>query len=192
MLLLCAAHYATDGISVNLYSHELLSLLGGPSSESDSTPRTDAQLANLLEYEWSIRWGDSACSEVHPIPAPTEERIPRSKTRLESVARVVEFNKHQGNAIVCIIPVVPKFHRLRFLYDRVVTPFLASHRVRDAASARYLNTHPLKHAPSCPNAGNKASPSVMLSLLLSISHGSELCMRKSSARRVWTRCKNYP
>ncbi|KAJ7038000.1 hypothetical protein C8F04DRAFT_1327940 [Mycena alexandri] len=75
-----SAHMTSDSLAVQQAIHSVFELLAGPATPGGA-PRTDAELAKLLNQEWRVRWGDAHL--VHDaIVSSTEVRLlglPQSK-----------------------------------------------------------------------------------------------------------------
>ena len=98
-LVLTLKHCVGDGTSLHNASHEFLAIIAGPDAAS-GTPRSDAELAKLLDHEWSRRWTSLSVEGFEPIPPPTEACLLQPKTRFQAAALKVDYLRNQETFIV--------------------------------------------------------------------------------------------
>ncbi|KAF8590086.1 hypothetical protein K439DRAFT_1628300 [Ramaria rubella] len=101
-LLICAAHFLGDSMSLHSFTNDLFSLLAASGCDSpDGTPLSDTMLQALLEREWLDRWGNTTHTlDANVIlPAPLESRLPPACSTLQRVAFDVEFKCSQERLI---------------------------------------------------------------------------------------------
>jgi hypothetical protein len=98
-LILVSKHCIGDGISLHYILQEFFVLIGGP-DPATGVPRTDVELAKLLDNEWSRRTMSHSLEGYESIPLPTEARFLPPKSRLQAAAMKVDYLKNQESFIV--------------------------------------------------------------------------------------------
>ncbi|KAJ7449292.1 hypothetical protein FB451DRAFT_1288036 [Mycena latifolia] len=85
-------HAITDGTSA--HGNTILELLGG-SPTPNGPARTDRELAQVLEMEWTTRWGQPRVS-FEVITPSTETRLPRPHSKFQAAAwKIDSLNVHK-------------------------------------------------------------------------------------------------
>ncbi|KAJ7025576.1 hypothetical protein C8F04DRAFT_133927 [Mycena alexandri] len=120
-------HAITDGTSA--HGNTILQFLGG-SSTPGGPARTDAELLQILEMEWSKRWGKPRI-EYEVITPAAEARLPRPRSRFELAVWRVDSQNVQGRAIGAhafprIASEVTKQTLVDVRFDRAQTAALAA------------------------------------------------------------------
>ncbi|KAJ7712907.1 hypothetical protein DFH07DRAFT_400696 [Mycena maculata] len=95
-IIVMTIHAVTDGVSVHRHGNIILELLCG-SSTPGGPPRTDAELAYLLDLEWKMRWAQPRVGEVI-VPA-TEDRLPSPRSKFQMAAWTVDHQNLEKRAI---------------------------------------------------------------------------------------------
>lgn len=88
-------HAITDGSSA--HGSNTLALLGG-STTPDGPAQTDSELAQVLEMEWKMRWGQPRVS-FEVITPSTETRLPRPRSRFQMAGWKIDSQNVQRRAI---------------------------------------------------------------------------------------------
>ncbi|KAJ7471271.1 hypothetical protein B0H11DRAFT_1867869 [Mycena galericulata] len=89
-------HAVNDGLAVHQHCDMIFELLCG-STTPGGRPRTDVELAHLLDLEWKMRWGEPRVGEVI-VPA-TEDRFPSPRSKFQQSAWRVDHQNVQRRAI---------------------------------------------------------------------------------------------
>jgi hypothetical protein len=103
-IFLGVAHVAMDGVGTHVSASQLFELFGGLSS-STGRIRTNKELFQLLEQEWTVRYRGPWA--LHVIPPSVEERAaphdaPRARADfLEDQARYIVSSGSSGNSLLC-------------------------------------------------------------------------------------------
>ncbi|KAJ6623687.1 hypothetical protein B0H10DRAFT_1909040 [Mycena sp. CBHHK59/15] len=82
--------------SLHRLSNNVLELVGG-SAAPGGPPRTDAELARLLELEWTTRWGQPRTDDV--IVPPAEARLPLPHNKFQEAAWKIDHENVQRRSI---------------------------------------------------------------------------------------------
>ncbi|KAJ7485656.1 hypothetical protein FB451DRAFT_1083131 [Mycena latifolia] len=96
-ILILTLHAINDGISAHRLADTLLELLGG--GEPGGAPRTDAELARLLEMEWTARWDCSRVDANAVIVPATEGHFLQPRSKLQNAAWAVDHANVQRRAV---------------------------------------------------------------------------------------------
>ncbi|KAJ7126254.1 hypothetical protein C8R44DRAFT_617828, partial [Mycena epipterygia] len=128
-IILMMVHAVNDGVSLHRHGNMILALLGGAATPGEC-PRTDAELARLLEVEWKMRWSHPRVDEAI-VPA-TEDRLPMPRSKFQKSAWTVDNQNVQRRAIVstCLESLPPGGHVLPRVKSEVAKPVL-SHIIFD-------------------------------------------------------------
>ncbi|KAJ7653244.1 hypothetical protein DFH06DRAFT_529718 [Mycena polygramma] len=97
-LVFTSLHAITDGTSVD--GSTVLHIIGGPATPG-GPPRSDAELLNILETEWSQRWAVPRLSQgsFEAVTPPTEARLPKPRSRFQAAALKIDYANLQRRAI---------------------------------------------------------------------------------------------
>lgn len=173
-MILCYPHCVGDGIAIHTTGNLFFALLGGP-AEPGGPARSDHQLLNLLEAEWTQRWGSVHLQHHTAIPPSAAERLPAPLTRFQDAAARIDFNASQDRFIVSFLFATLCSCDFSVYCFRVVTlsPVFAHQSAKWNSLILFLTGPKLK--PSSPNANPKVSQSPMRCLLSATLRGSALC-----------------
>ncbi|KAJ6617549.1 hypothetical protein B0H10DRAFT_1948258 [Mycena sp. CBHHK59/15] len=95
-MLVMMVHAVNDGISVYRHGDAILELVGGPAVPG-GPPRTDVELAQLLDLEWRMRCSQPRADDV--IVPPTEARLPLPWTAIQDAAWKIDHQNVQRRYI---------------------------------------------------------------------------------------------
>jgi len=104
-MILCLTHYLGDGIATHQIGNLFFSLLGAVDSSNGSV-KSDAQLWELLEVEWTRRWA-AVPAQDSVIPTSVETRLSGLVPKFQAVAHRIDFQKSQERFIVSLPSFVP-------------------------------------------------------------------------------------